>query len=421
MVKRGQHLLLLFSFILIWSCTEPYALQTEDFEDVIVIEATLTDEYKYQEVRITRSLKLADNEPETVSQATVFITDSNGNHFAFSESNGKYVSQEEFSAIPNVTYQLHVTTADGKTYTSTQESIASLSSIDDLVVEVENSNEEGKGVQIVAKSTKTTSDNEYYRYTYEETNKIIAPRWIPYRGVAVYYNPPPTTSPDLGYIYMEPWPYEAKVCYTTENSKDILIGNTSLNNTATSSNLVRFLKVSDYKIAHRYSIEVTMYTQSQAANNYYDALRRASTNGSLLSQTQNGFYNGNIRNISNPTEKVVGFFDVCHMSKKRIFFNFDSLFPGHKKPEYPFYCPDSEDPNAGNFSHPVEFCSPQNPRQGCDGEYVLATVYHRVKSVYSFRPNYQIGLHLTSVALRNIQCGDCTSFSSNIKPPFWID
>ncbi|MFC7774280.1 DUF4249 domain-containing protein [Flavobacterium sp. GCM10027622] len=413
--------LLLLTVLFLQSCTEPYALQTEDFEDIIVIEATLTDEYKYQEVRITRSLKLAEDEPETVSQATVFITDSNGNHFAFTESNGKYVSQQEFRAIPNVTYQLHVTTADGKTYTSTQESIASLSNIDDLVAEVQNSNEEGKGVQIISKSTKTTSGNEYYRYTYEETNKIIAPKWIPYRGVVEYYSPPPISSPDLGYIYMEPWPYEAKICYATEKSKDILIGNTSLNNTDISANLVRFIKVDDYKIAHRYSIEVTMYTQSQAANNYYDAMKRASSSGSLLSQTQNGFYNGNIRNQSNPKEKVVGFFDVSHMSKKRIFFNFDTLFPGHKRPEYPYYCPDSNDPNAANMSFQVKFCGQNDPSSDCDGDYVLSSVSNRSKTVYEFDPSYEIGIKLTSVSLRNIQCGDCTSFSSNLKPIFWID
>jgi hypothetical protein len=220
---------------------------------------------------------------------------------------------------------------------------------------------------------------------------------------------------------MEPWPYQARYCYSTEKSKDIIISNTSLNNTAATANLVRFLKVSDYKIANRYSIEVSMYNQSQAANNYYDAMKKASGTGGLLSQTQNGFYIGNIRNQVNPVEKVVGFFDVTHVSKKRIFFDFEDLFPGHQKPDYPYYCPESDDPNAASLSYSVKFCSPNDPSDECDGPYVLSAVSNRMRTVYEFSPSYEIGLRIKTVSLRNIQCGDCTSFSSNIKPVFWID
>ncbi|MCL9804707.1 DUF4249 domain-containing protein [Flavobacterium amniphilum] len=413
--------LFILGILFLQSCTEPYALQTEDFENVIVIEATLTDEYKYQEVKLTRSYKMEYNIPEVEAGAVVFVTDSNGNQFNFSEVDDKYVSQQEFKALPNVTYQLHVTTAEGKSYTSTHEKIASVTDIDAIIARRGNSGTEGDGAQIIVNSTKTTDNTEYYRFTYEETNKIIAPKWIPYRGVAVYYNPPPATSPDLGYMYMEPWPYEAKTCYSTEKSKDILISNTSLNSSNASANLVRFLKVGDYKIANRYSIEVSLYNQSQAANKYYDAMKKASSAGGLLSQTQNGFYNGNIRNQANPTEKVVGFFDVSHISKKRIFFNFEDLFQNHQKPDYPYYCPESDDPNAAELSYMVKFCFPNTPSTDCDGPYVLAAVSGKLKSVFEYTPSYQIGIPVTAVSLRNIQCGDCTSFSSNIKPEFWID
>jgi hypothetical protein len=420
-MKKKLTILLLSVAAFQTSCTEPYALQTDTFESALVIEATLTDEYKFQEIKLSRTYKLEEDGPDPEIGAAVHVTDSNGNHYSFTAIDGVYRSQQQFKALPDVTYQLHITTSDGKTYVSTYEKIASLTDIEDVIAQRGSSGEEGNGVQIIVNSTKTTNNTEYYRFTYEETNKIIAPKWIGYRGVVVYYNPPPVSSPDLGYLYMEPWPYEARTCYSTDKSKNILISNTSLNSTASSSNLVRFLKVSDYKIANRYSIEVSMYNQSQAANNYYDALKKASGSGGLLSQTQNGFYMGNVQNRVNPAEKVVGFFDVSHVSRKRIFFDFEDLFPDRKKPDYPYYCPESDDPNAANLSYSVEFCYANEPSDECDGPYVLSAISDRRRTVFEFNPSYEIGLPIRTVSLRNIQCGDCTYFSSNIKPEFWID
>ena len=192
---KKTSLLLIFCLLLLESCTEPYSLQTETYESAIVIEAALTDEFKHQEIKLSRTYRLEEHGPDTETGAAVNVTDSNGNQYIFTENNGKYVSVQEFKALPNVSYQLHITTSDGKTYTSKTESLSSLTNIGSINP-VEGLNDEGKkGVQILLNSTKTSNNIEYYRYTYEETNKIIAPQWIPERGVAVYYNPPPPFDP----------------------------------------------------------------------------------------------------------------------------------------------------------------------------------------------------------------------------------
>jgi hypothetical protein len=414
-MKKILTLLLLSVAAFQISCTEPYALQTDTFDNALVIEATLTDEFKFQEIKLSRTYRLEEDGPDPEVGAAVHITDSNGNHYSFTAVDGVYRSQQQFKALPDVTYQLHVTTNDGKTYVSTNEKLSSLTSMDDLVAErgVNSKNEEG--VKILAKSTKTTTGNEYYRFEYKETHKIIAPHWISKRGVVVPLVPVPEEHP-LDTLYMEPWPYEAKICYSTENSKEIAISNTSLNTTNSNVDLIRFLNVTDYKIANRYSINVTMYNENLAAYNYYDALKKSSTQGSLLSQNQPGFYSGNIKNQSNPSEKIIGFFDVAHVSTKRIFFNFEDIFQDRAKPEYPYYCPEITFLNEHEFKYLYCFCigSPECPSNPpCGGFYIHASVLNREKAVYAFLGEY--------VYLTNIQCGDCTSFSSNIKPTFWID
>ena len=416
-------LLLLIGSIFTFSCAEPYALQTDTYESALVIEATLTDELKFQEIKLSRTYKLEEDGPDPETNAIVYVTDSNGNQYDFIRNGDTYISQQEFKALPNVNYRLHVVTSDGKTYTSSNEKINSLTSIDELIAEVGLNQSGETGVKIIAKSTKTSQNTEYYRYKYEETNKIIAPQWIDKRGVAVFVDPPPANYTDsTGYVYMEPWPYEAKTCYATENSKEIAISNTSLNSDNTSLDLVRFLNKTDYKIANRYSINVSMYNESLAAYNFYDALKKASTSGSLLSQYQPGFYGGNIKNANSPNEKIIGFFDVVHVSRKRIFFNFEELFPNQQKPDYPYYCPEITPFNEADFKHLYCYCYRGNPNANtnpcpidppCARDYILGSIRDRVKAVYSIRPDVAY--------LVNIQCGDCTSFSSNVRPSFWID
>ncbi|MFC7774284.1 DUF4249 domain-containing protein [Flavobacterium sp. GCM10027622] len=411
-MKKTINLILSLLLLLIYGCTEPYGLQTETFESAIVVEATLTDEYKHQEIKLSRTYRLEEDGPDIEVGAVVYVTDSNGNQYNFTGSGDKYVSQQAFAAVPDVNYQLHIITADGKTYTSSNEKINSLTNIDDVTVTEGLNNNGERGVQILVNSTKTTTNNEYYRYYYEETHKVIAPQWIPERGVAFYYDPPPAFSPIIGEVHVEPWPYEAKTCYSTAKSQEILISNTALNSTNNTVDLIRFIKVDDYKIANRYSIKVTMYNESQESYNFYDALKKISSTGSLLSQNQPGFFSGNIKNQANPTEKVIGFFDVAHISTQRIFFNFETIFPNDPKPPYPYDCPPINAFNELEYTFNMCFSFP-GTSSDCQGEFILNTLDLRIKTLYKFGRD--------KIMLVNSQCGDCTIFSSNVRPTFWVD
>jgi hypothetical protein len=107
-----------FSLILIcillvaafFSCTAPVDINTRDSEPVIVIYGCLTDEDKYQHIRITGSSPYFDDKENTVvSDASVQITDSEGNTYPLEYGNkGYYISPVKFSARPGVTYHLMV-------------------------------------------------------------------------------------------------------------------------------------------------------------------------------------------------------------------------------------------------------------------------------------------------------------------------
>ena len=162
----------------------------------------------------------------------------------------------------------------------------------------------------------------------------------------------------------------------------------------------------DPKITNRYSILVKQYIISSEAYNFYKTLKTLSSNGSLLSQVQPGFIVGNITNTNNPEEKVVGFFEVSTVSEKRIFFNFDDIFPNETSSSYFYDC------GIQDYTSLVDFPSPNSPLFG--GRVDLFYFIRNNEIVY-YDHHPTSGLYLMVYSY----CGDCTSFSSNIQPDFW--
>lgn len=409
-----KNILLLLTFLILISCTDPYTLQTNNYEEALVIEATITNELKHQEIKITKTYRLEETAPTTVTDAVVMVTDNFGNSYEFQEQSDRYVSVNEFQAQPNVQYKLKIITDNGKSYSSTIETLTHVNPIQSVVPTVVTKNDGIRGVDMVVNSYDPTNSSTYYRYEYEETYKVIAPKWVENEGIVTYYpgivNPP-------GEMNLALRTTEAKICFSTKKSTDIIL--TSTNNLIDDRVIfpVRFISNKDYTIANRYSILVKQYVQNLESYTYYKTLKELSGSGSILSQNQPGFFNGNIQCDSDSNEKVIGFFDVSSVSSKRIFFNYEDLFPGEPKPSYPFKCPEITPENEKEYVLKYCFSSNLNPNAPpCYGWDILYDIFYRNKVYYSGAT--EIGSFIT---VYPIQCGDCTSFSSNIIPSFWID
>lgn len=394
-IKSILILVLLFA---ITSCVEPYALQTNTFEEALVIEATITNELKNQEIKISKTFRFEENGPTFETDASVFVTDNEGNQYEFEEQVDKYVSTSPFQAIPGKSYQLNITTNDGKTYTSKSETLTTVNQLESVVTNVETI-DGVSGVQISVNNFDPSNTSKYYRYEYEETSKVIAPKWVPFKAVVS----PANNMIDHPFIELVPWERETRVCYTTEKSNTLLLTSTNLlSEDRVVQFPIRFISNTDYTIAERYSILVKQYVQNLASYTFYKTLSEISGTGSILSQNQPGFFYGNIRSVDNPSEKVIGFFDVASVSSKRIFFNFNEIFPGVPYPLFFNDCIERE----------YVYCFDPAPA-ACDGTRLNGLV--QANSVV-----YLLHAGETYTYIET-PCGDCSSFSSNIRPTFWID
>jgi hypothetical protein len=387
-----KNLMLLLLILIISGCTETLNLQTDTYKEALVVEATITNELKKQEIKITKTSQFEDNEIKPETGAIVIVHDDKGNVYPFQEVDGKYISQTEFKAEPNTQYGLDIFTKEGKNYKSSNEVLTSESQIQSITPKVVVDKDNGRGVQIKVQSYDPTNSSKYYRYEYEETYKIIAPKWLSYKLVI-------TGERTVGFVSNSA---DTRTCYSTKNSPEIIQTNTAGLQEDRVDYQVRFISDQNYIISHRYSILVRQYVQSLEAYTFYKTLKEVSSSSSILSPKQPGLIFGNIKCVNDADAMVIGFFDVSTVSSQRIFFNYEDLFPGEPIPPYYVDCT----PTFYNFC----FGLAKPPCQGT----TLISLLNNDLVFYDPEPG-------SSYDVVPIECGDCTKFSSKEIPSFWTN
>ncbi len=396
---------MLLVIILCFGCIEPFIAVTETFEDVLVIEATITDELKVQEIKVSRTYGLENGvEPNYVSNAVVSVEENNSITYNFKHTAyGVYESVEPFQAQEGMAYVLKVSTANGRNYSSTAEILSPKVEIEKVYGELIDI-EEGTGVQIFVDSESIQNDANYFRYEYEETYQIIANRYFPFDLSLTPEDWPEFGGEGLNCQVRPVWvrrPLNEKTCYLSDVSNDILLTNINrVNESRVLKYPIRFIREDDHLLRDRYSILVKQFVQSADANNFYRILKKLGDDESLLIDNQPGFVQGNIFSEEDKNEKVIGFFDVSPVSSKRIFFDYKD-FEIENKPKYLFECEERE----YNFA----------VTGGLGNE---RAILFNLFSNFGYKLSY---IDRCTVVVINKECGNCTSFASGEKPTFWED
>lgn len=386
-----------FSFLVVIAllpagCVEPFDIKTETFTSALVIEAVVTDELKNQEISLSRTYRLEEDGPSPESGARVAVTDDEGNEYIFEEkAPGKYVSLAPFKAEVGKSYLLDITTVENRTYSSDPVNLPEKAEITGLVAERTTYRGED-GMAMLVNVEGAGSSSGFYRYTYEETYKIISPYTYPL---------------DLKYVdgrlIEVPKTKEETICYNTILSEEIILATTR----AQSDNdikefMVRFINSENPVLKQRYSILVKQFSISEEAYAYYETLKDFSGSENLFSQNQPGFINGNVFSVSNPEEKVIGFFSVAAVEQERIFFSFEDFYNLEEAPGHFVDC---------KIVRP-EIAVPEHIE--ALGELLASG---RVKYLgYTQDPG---GVGEGPYMVADAACVDCTVLGSNEKPEFW--
>ena len=396
--KEAGFVFLIYLSMVTRGCVEPFDAETLTFESALVIDASITNELKIQAIQLSRTFAFEEDGPQPERNAEVSVEDDQGSTVQFNESApGIYHSEVEFAALPGKTYQLFVHTKNGRNYLSDSVKLAPAATMDDLYAERSSNSNGVEGMAIRVNSSGVSGNARNYRYEYEETYKIIAPRWN--RDQLV-----PDPESQCGML-VAPRERDEQVCYATDLSNNIILTETnSFPEDQVKGFTVRFINRKNYIISHRYSILVRQYVQSATAYTFFETLKDFSGSESLFSQTQPGFLEGNLHSADSPDEKVLGYFDVAMVTEKRIFFDYDDFFPGEPLPPYVSPCNTSAPPLAAGIP------------PHCVLRSIVASDVVRYLNTND-QPEIGEGPYL--VVPR--ECGDCTALGKTAVPAFWVE
>lgn len=380
-------LLLALSF-LVMTCIEPFDPPKSGFENLLVIEALITDSHEPQTVHISRSIPLDTTFYVPENAATVKIFDDAGNEYRLEPAgNGIYTTPwPDFQAVPGRSYQLEVTTENGDLIRSDPVIMGKTPDIDSVSWEISSRlNDEGEdipGVQIYVSTHDPENQTWYYHWQLEETWEFHAAYHSFYQWSA------------NGWVEMRP--ENIYTCWSTHLPDKILIGSSSKLTEDVIARLPLLYVSSDAsnRLSRKYSLLVKQYALSESAWLYWQQLKKMNENMGSLFAPQPTAVTGNLHDDSNKGKPVIGFFDVSAVKTKRIFISKEEL--------------EDMDVYSG-----YQGCKKDTLLNAQIPGYYYKDYMNPVDEVTNDM-GFTIGYYVSS-----IECTDCRLHGTNIKPDFW--
>ena len=397
-----------FSLIIVFilcTCIDPYYPDFSEYGSLLVVDGLITDEDASYTVRLSRTLQDQKGIPLMVSDATVYISDNAGKtSYLKSVGNGLYKSDSTaFRGSVGSSYVLHIDTRDGYEYESDKCQMPEVPEINSIYFEkdqevVNNGTEINEGIRIYLDSEEGDI-NKYYRWEFEETWKFKVP--MPVKSIYI----------DEFTIIMSTDVNE--YCWKSKKSEEILIHPVYSGESGRIQREPIFFIASDKsdRLMLEYSILVKQYSMSKSEYGFWDNLRKINDKSGDIFEYQPYPVNSNIHNINNPKERVLGYFQVSAVKKKRKNIPFTDVV-GSGLPFYHYSC---ERIAFSPKDFPWSLFTP--PLTWDDVIYMFTT------SGYSFvEPLY---LHGTTTLDRLVftkpECADCSLTGTLKEPDFSVD
>lgn len=170
------------------ACEKSVLLDLDQMDPKIVIEGLVTNQPKYQFVKISRSTGFYESgAAPRVTDAIVFVEDNMGNQFSYvhnpnnhPDSVGYYIPSTPFTGVIGRTYTLNVD-ADGESYTASDE-MFEVTAIDSLTYQInfdeqDDPKEDDKFYEVLMYAREPQETNDYYLFKFyrNDTLKLYNP------------------------------------------------------------------------------------------------------------------------------------------------------------------------------------------------------------------------------------------------------
>jgi hypothetical protein len=402
---RIKAIIILLIIIAPCMCIDPYSPKLNGSQSFLVVEGLVTDENASCVVKITRTMQTGTSIPEKVSDASLFITDDTGNKIILNNSgNGLYKTDSTlFTGAAGETYALHILTENGNEYISEPCLMLPVPEIDSIyyVKDKEftnNQSEIQEGIRIYLDSKEGDEINQYFRWEFEETWKFRVP--MPKR-----YN-------YIDSATILPVDVVNEFCWKQQKSSEILIKSISPGQPHVIKKEPFYFIASDKsdRLTIQYSILIKQYSMSKKESDFWDNLKQVNEGGGDIFDPQPFPVISNIYNVNNPSDRVLGYFQVSAVKQKRKYITFNEIVGLN----LPFFRPDCER---------IEY-SPDDWPGGWGPPMTWAGVYKMFDNPrFTFiEPLYESGTNiLKELVFTSPVCANCELTGTSKKPDFWID
>lgn len=299
----------IFLLLLLMACVEPFEVDIPFQERFLVVEGLITDQAETYTVMLSYSSAVSSDEVVTVNNAAVSVESQSGAIFPFSEQEpGIFISNIlTFQAKVDESYRLLIE-LDGKSYASSYALLTASPPIDSLYWEYDARVTAAgalQGTQIYVDVENSQAISSFYRYQWVETWKygILYPANYIYLG-----NNQDQT--------VQAYP----TCYQTKSSEGINIASTVQNSTdKLLGHPLDFVTTNSNRLDKRYSVLVRQYVVGEEEFLFWKTIKESTENVGSLFDRQPQSRLGNVQNINDPTEAVLGYFSASGLSEKRLF------------------------------------------------------------------------------------------------------
>ena len=307
------------------SCITPISdFKLVDSQSFLTIEASLTDQAEIQKVKLYISAdNLSTNGFDPIAKAKVYFLDEKGvrENLVESATEGTYLTPTKFAGRVGGTYTLYIETADGKKYQSQPETMKPVPEIENLISRFEIQDNYAKGelqrvgfnLYVDFHDPPTTGDNYQWYWRHYEKALICETCVFGIYDFSISSCVQPRFQSNVTYSYR-----------CDGNCWDITFS-TDLN--IFSDNYLNGQRITGKRVARvpfdnvsPYYLQFEQRAITRNTYKYYQSLNaQIQSNGTLFDVPAETKFSFNIKSTTNPSEKILGIFDVYSVRKKILY------------------------------------------------------------------------------------------------------
>jgi len=308
--------LLFILLVFIISCEESYWPDLGDkYQNIMVVEGMITNEPGPYIIQLSKTTSVENPLYKPVEGCKVIIGDDLGNLGELTEIEPGYYQTAEGGIQGTIgrKYQLTIQSREGKNYQSDFEELKSPVGIDSVFVDLEYRENSAfpfdiPGYQFYLNTDMAIDDSTYFLWRLERTFEYHAD----FR-VFLWYD---------GDLHLFPNTDSIMACWRTGDVKQIFTESTvGLSEPVLSSFPLHYVFFDNREFSVRYSLLVDQFTISENAQEFWKNVNEQNTSGGELYTKMPFQVRGNVYNIYDPNEPVLGYFHAAGIDTKRIFLN----------------------------------------------------------------------------------------------------